>query len=99
MAAAAEWGWTAAPVPELDAPRLAAEFPGSWIHSVLLQGSLHPRSPSLSPISPSSRPRPLQNEMGTVMNSSEEIEPLLQPYNFEQLQGLQDIILFLREYW
>ncbi|KAF6317147.1 ELOVL fatty acid elongase 3 [Rhinolophus ferrumequinum] len=37
--------------------------------------------------------------MGTVMNSSEDTESLLQPYNFERLEGLQDIIPFLREYW
>ncbi|XP_045710474.1 elongation of very long chain fatty acids protein 3 [Phyllostomus hastatus] len=37
-----------------------------------------------------------ENEIGTVMNVSDEREELLQPYNFEMLQ---DIRPFLEEYW
>ncbi|XP_019491813.1 PREDICTED: elongation of very long chain fatty acids protein 3 isoform X1 [Hipposideros armiger] len=37
--------------------------------------------------------------MGTAMNSSDQTAQLLQPYNFELLQGLHDIRPFMKEYW
>lgn len=94
VSAVVEWGWTVARC-------LSRTFLGlPW--SSLVPGSIPScpkarRSPNLSPSSPSSLRRRLQNEMGTVMNSSDETEQLLQPYNFEL--GTQDIRPFLEEYW
>ncbi|XP_071071650.1 very long chain fatty acid elongase 3 [Dasypus novemcinctus] len=94
-----ERGAAAAAAPGLQRTRPAPTlFWGllGFLPSRVTQGSLRPRTPSLSSSSPGSSPRRLQNEVATGMNVSDEVEQLFPPFNFEQSQDLRP---FLEEYW